>query len=72
MRTARTVGLAVSRCAPAQCIARAVARVLDKDDHRRAAEALGEPIRDDSTGTAPFDELKAGAPASGRTNLFVQ
>jgi MGT family glycosyltransferase len=66
--TARGAGVAVSRRAPAPRIAQAIATVLGDDAYRRAADELGESIRQDAAGTALLDELEATTPATGRTN----
>ncbi|POH69970.1 MULTISPECIES: glycosyltransferase [Cryobacterium] len=65
--TARGAGVAVSRRAPAQRIARGVTTVLGTDDYRKAAEALGQAIRHDAAGTTLIDELETLIPAPGRT-----
>ncbi|WP_211219874.1 glycosyltransferase [Glaciibacter superstes] len=60
--TTRGAGIAVSRRASAEKIARAIAKVLDDPGYRRAAAELGETVARDATGVVLIDELeKVGA-----------
>ena len=56
--TTRGAGIAVSRRAPAEKIARAIAEVLGDPGYRRAAAKLGEAVASDATGTVLIDELE--------------
>ncbi|MEV1131225.1 nucleotide disphospho-sugar-binding domain-containing protein [Agromyces sp. NPDC049794] len=64
--TTRGAGLAVSRRAPAERIARAVAEVLDDPGYRRAAAELGAAVACDADSSALLDELEQVAPSEGR------
>ncbi|MBT2518169.1 glycosyltransferase family 1 protein [Streptomyces sp. ISL-90] len=56
--TARGVGVAVSRRAPARKIARAVAEVLGDPTYREAAERLGQAVARDAASSALLVELE--------------
>ncbi|GAA1805889.1 glycosyltransferase [Agromyces neolithicus] len=56
--TTRGAGVAVSRRASAEKIARAVADVLGDPAYRRAAEELGEAVARDAASSALLDELE--------------
>ena len=64
--TTRGAGVAVSRRASAEKIARAIAEVLGDPGYRRAAAELGAIVARDAAGTVLVDELEQVAPPESR------
>lgn len=64
--TTRAAGVAVSRRASAEKIARAIAEVLGDPRYRRAAAELGAVVARDAAGPALVDELERVAPPGNR------